>query len=165
MKFFLKYISGSETAVIWNFQRRLRITEYYKNTGRVFRYNISKILLNYKKNKYGMHISLNVFEKGLKIMHLGSILTNGNAKVGTDCSIHINTAIVAQGVNSGVPVLGNDIVIGVGSTLLGEISIANGIAIGANALVNKSFLDENIAIAGVPAKKVSNMGTLSWNKP
>ena len=92
-------------------------------------------------------------------MHLGPILTNGFSKVGEDCSIHINTSIVAQGAGGGVPILGNDIVIGVG-----EITLAYGIAIGANDVVNKSFEEENIAIAGVPARKISNNGTLSWGR-
>lgn len=38
------------------------------------------------------------------------------------------------------------------------------IAIGANAVVNKNFTEENIAIAGIPAKKISNNGALEWNK-
>ena len=97
-------------------------------------------------------------------MHLGSILTNSRVKVGENCTIHINTALVAQGTNSGVPTLGNNIVIGVGVTILGDVRIANGIAIGANAVVNKSFIEENIAIAGCPAKKISNNGDSTWHK-
>lgn len=161
---FFMLLAGSEVATIWAFQRRLRITEYYKNCNHRIRYMISRTILNYKKNKYGLQISLNVFGKGLRIMHIGPILTNGFSKVGEDCSIHINTAIVAQGVDGKVPVLGNNIVIGVGAVILGGINIANGIAIGANAVVNKSFDEENIAIAGVPAKKISNNGTLNWGR-
>ena len=97
-------------------------------------------------------------------MHLGPILTNGGVRVGQDCSIHINTALVAQGVSNDTPVLGNNIVIGVGATILGGVILADGIAVGANALVNKSFDEPNIAIAGVPAKKVSENGKNSWNK-
>ena len=86
-------------------------------------------------------------------MHTGPILINHKAKVGNDVSIHINTSIVAHGITGGVPVIGNNVVVGVGSVILGGITIADSIAIGANALVNKSFEEENIAIAGVPAKK------------
>ena len=63
-----------------------------------------------------------------------------------------------------MPELDNGIVIGTGSVILGNIKIADGIAIGANALVNKSFKEENIAIAGVPARKVSSNGRSEWNK-
>ena len=95
------------------------------------RYYLIKILLNWKSNRYGLHIGLNVFDKGLHVMHLGSILTNGRVRAGRDCAIHINTALVAQGVSSDTPVLGNNIVIGVGATILGGVTIADGIAVGA----------------------------------
>lgn len=160
----VKKLLGSEKATIWSYQKRLRLTEYYFNTNKKMRYILSKVILNYKSNKYGIHIGLNVFERGLQIMHLGPILTNGRARVGRNCSVHVNTALVAQGVSDDVPKLGDNIVIGVGATIVGNVWIANGIAVGANSLVNKSFYEENIAIAGVPAKKISNNGTQCWGK-
>ena len=97
-------------------------------------------------------------------MHLGPILTNGRVRVGKDCAVHINVALVAQGVAEDTPVLGDNVVIGVGATILGGVTLADGIAVGANALVNKSFNEPDIAIAGVPAKKVSDNGRKNWNK-
>lgn len=115
------------------------------------------------RNKYALHIELNVCGKGLKIMHLGPILTNKNVKIGENASIHINTSFVAHGVTDEVPTVGNDVVIGVGAVLLGGIYISDGIAIGANAVVNKSFMEPGIAIAGIPAKKISDNGRARWN--
>jgi len=160
----LRHLAHTEAAVIWSFQRRLRITEYHYNTGHRIRYIFHTILLNRKRNQYGLHIAVNVFDKGLKIMHLGSVLTNPNVRIGRDCSVHIGTAFVAQGVTDGAPVIGNDVVVGVGATVLGNILIADGIAIGAAALVNKSFEEEGIAIAGVPARKISDNGRKMWNR-
>lgn len=97
-------------------------------------------------------------------MHLGPILVNGNVKVGKNCSLHINTSIVADGLDSSTPIIGDDVVIGVGAVVLGGVSIANYTAIGANAVVNKDVIEENIAVAGVPAKKISNNGSKEWNK-
>ena len=163
IKEFIKYILGGERATIWQIQKCLRYTEYYYNSGRKIRYGLSLFRLNHLRNKYGIHIGINVCDKGLKIMHLGSILTNGNVKIGKDCALHINTSFVAQGASSGAPQLGDGVVAGVGSVVLG-VYVANNVAIGANALVNKSVEEENIAIAGVPAKKISNNGRLEWNK-
>ena len=42
--------------------------------------------------------------------------------------------------------------------MFGKIIIGNNVAIGANAVVNKSFGD-NVTIAGVPAKIVNTTGT------
>lgn len=97
-------------------------------------------------------------------MHLRPILVNGRAKIVRDCVIHINTALAARGNSDGVPRLGNGIVIGWGVTIVGDVTLANGIAVGANTLVNKSFTEENIAIAGVRAKKISNNGRRCWEK-
>jgi serine O-acetyltransferase len=58
-----------------------------------------------------------------------------------------------------VPTIGDNVFIGPGAKIFGDIIIASGIAIGANSVVNKSFLETDITIAGVPARKVSNRGS------
>lgn len=160
---FIKLMSGVERQVIWNFQRRLRLTEYYFNTGKRIRYKISLVLLNRLRNKYGLRIDLNVCDKGLKIMHLGSILTNPRTKIGKDVSLHINTAFVAQGVSDDAPIIEDRVVVGIGTTIVGGVKIARNVAIGAGAVVVKDVLEENIAVAGVPARKVSDNGRAKWN--
>ena len=109
-----------------------------------------------------MHIPLNVFDKGLRIMHLGPILVNEKAVVGKNCCLHMNTAIVSS--ENKEPVLGDNVWLGFGSCVLGGVTIANYVAIGAGAVVNKSVEEENIVVAGVPAKKISENGTFNWHK-
>ena len=46
------------------------------------------------------------------------------------------------------------IYIGPGAKLFGKIYIADGCAIGAGSVVNKSFETPNMAIAGVPAREI-----------
>jgi serine O-acetyltransferase len=162
--FYIKYFAGMEREIIWHFQRRLRITEYYYNTNKKIAYVLSRVRLNKIENKYGLHIGINVCGKGLKIMHIGSILTNGKVRMGENVSLHINTSFVAQGVTGDVPIIGNGVVVGVGASVVGGIRIADNVAVGANAVVTKDILEENIAVAGVPAKKVSNNGRLNWNR-
>lgn len=97
-------------------------------------------------------------------MHVGPVLINQNAELGEDCALHINTAIVASGIDNSVPILEDRIVVGVGAVILGGVRIAKNVAIGANAVVNRDVIEENVAVAGVPAKKISNNGRLEWNK-
>ncbi len=164
LKTCVKALFGSEKAIIYKFQRRLRKTEYYYNSNKKLRYILSLMILNKKfRNKYSLHIPLNTCGKGLRIMHLGSILINGNAKLGKDVTLHINTSIVAQGVTDEVPTIGNGVGLGVGATIVGGITLANYIAVGANSVVTHSFYEENIAIAGSPAKKISNNGRKNWS--
>lgn len=158
----IKEYLGCEREIIFFFQRRLRITEYYQNTGNNFMYYLSMIMLQRYQRKYALNIQPNVCGKGLKIMHLGSILTNSNVRMGEDVSLHINTCFVAGGNNDNAPTIGNSVVVGVGAIVLGGATIADGIAIGAGAVVNKSFAEKDITIAGVPARKISNNGRKAW---
>lgn len=59
------------------------------------------------------------------------------------------------------PTLGNNIYIAPGAKLFGKIIIEDNIAIRANSVVNKDFLEKNISIAGIPAVKISNKGSLN----
>lgn len=52
------------------------------------------------------------------------------------------------------PIIEDNVYIGPGALLFGEIQIADSITIAANATVNKSFSENNVVIAGVPAKIV-----------
>ena len=56
-------------------------------------------------------------------------------------------------------IIGDNVFIGSGAKIIGEVTIANNIAIGAGAVVTKSFSEDNITIAGVPAKIISHKGS------
>lgn len=154
----------SESDVLRKHQVLLRKTEYHTNCGHKVRALICKIKLYRIQNKYALHIPINTCGRGLKIMHIGPVLMNGSVTVGKDCSFHINTALVAGGTSDEVPYLEDGVVVGIGAVVLGNVHVARNVAIGANAVVNKNVVDENIAVAGVPAHKVSDGGGLNWNK-
>ncbi len=59
-----------------------------------------------------------------------------------------------MGGGKNAPQLGDNVYIGPGAILFGDINIANNVTIGANATVNKSFEQENVVLAGTPAKVV-----------
>ena len=144
----------SESQILMKFHIILRKCEYYVNCNKKIRSYIYKVKLNRYKVKYSLNIPVNTFGKGLKIMHIGPILVNHNAKIGENCSIHINTAIVAGGKNHIAPKIGDNAIIFVGTTILGDVTIGDNAIIGANSLVNKSFGD-NSTIVGNPARAVS----------
>lgn len=150
----------TEQDYVWKYQKRLRVTEYYRNTNKKIRFWVSKSILVRLSIKYGMNIRVNSCGKGLKIMHVGSILTNGD--IGEDCSIHINALVVAGGSSEEVPIIGNNVIIGVGAVVVGKAIIPNGCAVGANAVVNKEFDSSNTTLAGIPAKIISRQGSQKW---
>lgn len=145
---------------IWRFEILLRKTEYYVNCKKIFIGKLySKVLqfLYYKKRlKYNTYIPLNVFGPGLSIAHFGSIIVNGNAKIGKNCRIQDSVTIGATNGASDAPVLGDNIFIGSGARIIGKVNIASDIAIGSNAVVVNNFNESGITIGGVPAKKISD---------
>ena len=149
---------------IWKYQRSLRRHEYYANCckkpwQRPFAVYAALRHRHYGI-KYGISIPVNVFGKGLNIAHIGTIIVNSHARIGDYCRLHAGTNIgTAAGQLEAAPAIGNRVYIGPGAKIFGKIQIADGIVIGANAVVNKDFTEEEISIAGVPAKKISDKGS------
>lgn len=143
---------------IWKFEILLRRLEYLKNCPNLFN-KIIFLFLYYKFHKLslklGFSIPLNVFGPGLAIVHYGTIIVNQNASVGKNCRLHACTTIGATNGKSKAPIIGDNVYIGSGAKVIGDIRIGNNIAIGANSVVNKSFEEDNITIAGIPAKQIS----------
>lgn len=154
----------TENSVLRKHQILLRKTEYYTNTDRKLVALFYKVRLARLQSRHALLVPVNVCGKGFRIVHIGPVLINNKAVVGENCRFHVNTAIVAGGTNDDAPVLGNDVIVGVGAVVLGGVHVANYTAIGANAVVNKDVTEENIAVGGVPAKKISNNGSREWNK-
>ena len=148
---------------VFLFQRLMRKTEYYNNCkkGLLNKFILLFLKYRYKKisMKLGFSIPINTCDAGLVIAHRGTIVINGNAKIGKNCRINVDTNIGTQmGKNGEAPIIGDNCFIGPGAKIFGKIKIGNNVAIGANAVVNKDFPD-GVTIAGVPAKIISNKGT------
>lgn len=150
-----RLFSLTEEGIIWKFQRRLRIWEYHLNKKHKLITTLWHFLTTKLGNKYGLHLRPNNFDVGLHILHLGPILVNGESRVGKNCCIHINTALVATGGISDSPHIGDNCRIGVGAILIGGIKLGNDVVVGAGAVVTKSFEEDHITLAGVPAKIIS----------
>ena len=147
---------------IWEFQKTLRKVEYYNNCklnsilGRII-FNYYKIKFRRQSLKLGFSIPINVFGPGLSIVHYGTIVINSATKVGANCRIHACTNIGASGGSSKAPQIGDNVYIGPGAKIYGNITIGNNIAIGANTVIHKSFDEDDIMIAGNPGKKIQNI--------
>ena len=114
--------------------------------------------------KTGITIPKNVCEEGLTLYHYGSIVVNGACRIGRNCCIMNNVNIGANGGSSKAPQIGDNVYIGPGAVIYGDIQIADGCSIGANSVVNKSFLEQNSVIVGAPAKVIKNDNVCWWEK-
>lgn len=114
--------------------------------------------------KTGLSIPKNVCEKGLTIYHFGSIVINGKSKIGENCCIMNNVNIGANQGSDKAPIIGRDVYIGPGVVIFGDIVIADGCYIGANAVVNKSITNKNSVVVGVPARIIKVDPVHWWEK-
>jgi serine O-acetyltransferase len=150
---------------IWKFQRVLRKVEFYNNTSTNF-FNIliffyHRIRLRNLGIKLGFSIPINVFGPGLSIAHRGTIVVSNTAKIGKNCRIHVCVNIgTSAGNYFESPIIGDNVYIGPGAKIFGKIHIGNNIAIGANSVVNKDFIQSDITIAGIPANIISKKGSI-----
>ena len=139
----------------------LRKQEYYINTAKG---NKLKSLLGLyyerRKNRLGLHLGIeigpNCFEKGLSIWHAGSIIVNEDVKIGGNCTLHGGNCIGNNGKTKAVPCIGNNVDIGYGAVVIGDIIIADNVVIGANTVVNKSVLIPGSVVVGIPGKIMNN---------
>lgn len=146
---------------VWKFEIALRKAEYAVNCRQGFIYTpyrlFRKLIFHRWSVKCGFSIPLNVFGPGLSIAHYGTIVVNANAKIGRNCRIQEGVNIGASG-GDRAPMIGNNVFIGTGAKIIGNIVIGDNVAIGAGAVVIHSFTENGITLAGIPAKKVSNNG-------
>ena len=94
--------------------------------------------------------------KGFSIAHYGSIVISNNAIIGDNCRIHEGVCIGSTNGDSKAPSIGNNVFISTGVKILGNITIADDVAIGANAVVVKDIATPRTTWGGVPAKKISD---------
>src|SRR5690606_14908486 len=101
------------------------------------------------------------------IVHYGLLVVSPYAKIGRNCRIHagVNIGGAAGLVDHGshrstAPKIGANCYLGPGAKIFGAIELADGCVVGDNAVVNRSFTEPNSVLVGVPAKVVSNKGSV-----
>ena len=139
--------------LLWKYVKVLRYTEYYYNQKRYILYYIMQRLKNVRGYKLGITIWHNTVGEGLKIWHHGSVVVNGHARIGKNCQLHGNNCIGNKGIGKeAAPIIGNNVDIGFGAQVIGEVHITDNVVIGSNAVVTRDCLQEGAILAGVPAK-------------
>ena len=125
--------------------RLMRKCQYYSLSGGV-KYAYYLIRYNKLSKKLGMSIGWNSFGYGLVIPHYGTIVVGGSNKCGNYCVLHTSTCITDNG-----KTIGDALYLSTGAKITSKVSLGDNISVGANSVVNKSFANGNVMIAGAPA--------------
>jgi serine O-acetyltransferase len=100
-------------------------------------------------DKHGLEISAQTrIGKGLYVGHPYNITINPKAILGENINIHKGVTIGQEnrGVRKGVPKIGNQVWIGINSTIVGNITIGNDVLIAPNSYVNCNVPSHSIVI-------------------
>lgn len=145
----------------------LRKLELSLNTHNKLNFFLRKLLwlrFNRLSLMTGISIPPNVCDCGLTLYHYGSIVINANCKIGRNCCIMNNVNIGSNNGSDKAPIIGDNVYIGPGAVIFGDIYIADGCYIGANSVVNKSVYQPNSVIVGVPGKVIRYEPVMWWEK-
>ncbi len=124
---------------IWKYQIALRKTEYARNVRKVIPYLFNRHRYRKLGLKLGFSIPLNVFDQGLSIAHIGTIVVNQQAHIGKNCRIQEMVNIGSTNGSSKAATIGDNVFIGTGAKIIGDVKIADNCVIGANAVVVKNI--------------------------
>lgn len=131
------------------FLQLFRRTQSHLNGGILFRI-YSGILIVLYGNTCDIKPNT-IIGKGVRFPHLIGIVISKNAIIGNYCTIFHGVTIGAielQGITDRAPRIGNNVYIGAGAKILGDISIGDNVKIGANAVVTKD-IPSNVTVVGV----------------
>lgn len=152
---------------IWKYQRALRHYEYWLTRPNSIWSLLPRLYWHYVYYKMAIRLNFEippfVAGPGLSLAHRGPIIINPHARIGKNCRIHSGVNI---GTNAGTqdqaPTIGDNCYLGPGVKLFGLIQIADGIAIAAQAVVNRSCDEPNVTLGGIPARLISRKSALPY---
>jgi serine O-acetyltransferase len=101
-----------------------------------------RMLLKHYKYKYGFQIPIATqIGRGLYLGHFGQIVVNGKVVIGENCNLEHGVTIgqTNRGKQKGSPVIGNNVWIGTGSVLVGNIRIGDNVLIAPNSYINSDI--------------------------
>lgn len=89
--------------------------------------------------------------KGFRIHHFGGIIFHPTVEIGDNCTLYQGVTIGDRGGSGRAAIIGNNVLIGAGAKLIGEITIGDDCVIGANVVVTKSMPPQTTAL-GSPCR-------------
>lgn len=125
----------------------------YSSYSNVIIRTIARIFHRFLTYRYGFQIYRTThIGGGFFIGHFGTLVISDNASIGQNCNIAHNCTIGrTKGKNAGAPQIGDNVWMGTGCVIVGNIKIEDDVLIAPNAYVNFDVPSHSIVI-GNPGK-------------
>lgn len=136
----------------------LRLTRYYHLKSKLFLplFVLCRFILKHYSYKYEFDISYRIpIGPGLSIAHIGYCVVAAT-EIGSNCFLRPGVVMGKNLLKGGRPSVGDNVHIGVGAKIIGDIHVGNNVIIGANAVVTKD-VPSNTVVGGNPAKVLKTL--------
>lgn len=160
----IKLIKDNDPSITSNFEALIhpcfKIKIYYKLSHYLYKkkhYFLSRLISEKGKRKTGIEIHPGaVIGKNLFIDHGTGIVIGETAVIGDNVTIFHGVTLGGTGKEKGKrhPTIGNNVLLGCGSTIIGNITIGDNSKVGAGAVVVKDVLP-NSTVIGIPGTKIN----------
>ena len=151
----------NDQSYIWKYIYTLRHCEYSQRKlsqikKKRFSYFVRTIGVWYWKYKlrkvsYKTQIQIppGVVGPGLTIWHWGPIIINPKSRIGENVVLNPGIVIGHKHENEGAPIIGNNVFIGAGSKIIGQIHIGDNVKIGQNVVIVKDIPSNTTIVSQV----------------
>jgi serine O-acetyltransferase len=141
----------------------MRTVRYLGERGRLLLplYVLARLLLFHYEFKFGISIYAgDEIGPGFYVGHFGGIVVGPGARIGRNCNISQGVTIgqANRGKRQGVPTIGDNVYIGAGAVIIGNVRVGNNVAVGANCVVLDDVPDNGVVV-GVPGRVISSRGS------
>lgn len=130
-----------------------RYTYFYRKASKSIKYSPGWFFYTILKRKYSFKYGYQIPTKtqigaGFYIGHYGTIVINSKAKIGKNCNIAHGVTIgqANRGKLKGYPIIGDNVWIGTGAVIVGNIEIGSNVLIAPNSYVNNSIPSNSLVI-------------------
>ena len=141
-----------------------KVKLYYKISHFLYkrkRFLIARLISEKAKRKTGIEIHPGAtIGKNLFIDHGMGVVIGETCIIGDNVTIFHGVTLGGTGKEKGKrhPTIGNNVFIGSGAKILGNITIGNNVKIGANSVILESIPD-NVTVVGIPGKIIKHHTT------
>ncbi len=141
-----------------------KVKLYYKISHFLYkrkRFLIARIISEKAKRKTGIEIHPGAtIGKNLFIDHGMGVVIGETCVIGDNVKLFHGVTLGGTGKEKGKrhPTIGNNVFIGSGAKILGNITIGNNVKIGANSVILESIPD-NVTVVGIPGKIIKHHTT------
>lgn len=141
--------------ITWKYVRALRYAEYHiNNHGIIHTFKRLWYLRRLRQLGYktGFQIPPNVVGPGLNLPHYGVIIVNDRCKIGSNVTMYSGVCIGWKKRNYPCPTIGENVFIGMGTKIIGDVHVGDNVTIGQNCVVVKDIKSNSTVVAQQPIK-------------